>query len=161
MFLFEGFSRRVALLIAVLGESDRFISALLFLQPGRLNSLIRFARALPHGGTLLFALAAVAALYNAVAWVLLWNQRKCSILPSAIFSSFVVFLLLRSKSRGVEIFRSTIATFFSSPPFLGVVAFQSCRGLNRTAPSRTCGSSILSHVMPGLCVRRLKATLPQ
>jgi len=149
MFCLKASQRRVALLIAVLGGVGIAYFSSLFLQPGPLNSLIRFASRLPHGGTVLFALAAVAALYNAVAvGFLLWDQRQVLLsCPPAIFSSFVVFFFIAQQIGVGGNLPFYDRYVLQLAPFLGVVAFSVLPRLTAPRLLALAGLSILSHLM--------------
>jgi hypothetical protein len=141
--------RRIALLIAALGGVGITYFDSLFLQPGPLNSLVRFASRVPHGGTAVFALAAVAALYNAVAVAfLLWDQRKSVMSNAPAVFSVLVVLFFVAEQIGV----GGNLPFYDRyvlqlAPFLGIIAFSI---LPRLTPQRLlllAGLSFLSHIM--------------
>lgn len=149
MFRLKGFQRGIALLIAVLGGLGIAYFSSLFLQPGPLNSLVRFASRVPHGGTVVFALAAVAALYNAVAVILLlWEQRKSIASNAPAIFSVLVVLFFVAEQIGV----GGNLPFYDRyvlqlAPFLGIIAFSV---LPRLTPPRLlalAGLSVLSHIM--------------
>jgi len=149
MFRLNGSQRRIALLIAVLGGLGIAYFSSLFLQPGPLNSLVRFASRAPHGGTAVFALAAVAALYNAVAIALLiWDQRTSIASNAPALFSVLVVLFFVAEQIGV----GGNLPFYDRyvlqlAPFLGIIAFSV---LPRLTPPRIlalAGLSVLSHIM--------------
>jgi dolichyl-phosphate-mannose-protein mannosyltransferase len=149
MFRLNGSQRRIALLIAVLGGLGIAYFSSLFLQPGPLNSLVRFASRAPHGGTAVFALAAVAALYNAVAIALLiWDQRTSIASNAPALFSVLVVLFFVAEQIGV----GGNLPFYDRyvlqlAPFLGIIAFSV---LPRLTPPRflaLAGLSVLSHIM--------------
>jgi hypothetical protein len=120
-----------------------------FLQPGPLNSLIRFASRLPHGGTALFAVIAIVALYNAASvGVLLWEQHQAisSCAPAVFTLLVIVFFVAEQAGVGGNLpFYDRYVLQLA--PFLGLIAFAV---LPRLTPSRLfalAGLSVLSHVM--------------
>jgi hypothetical protein len=149
MFRLKAPQRRVALFIAVLGGLGVSYFSSLFLQPGPLNSLIRFSSRLPYGGTLLFALAAAAALYNAVAVAfLLWEQRKSIASSAPAVLSLLVILFFIAEQIGV----GGNLPFYDRyvlqlAPFLGIIAFSVQPRLTPPRLLALAGLSILSHAM--------------
>jgi hypothetical protein len=138
-----------ALVIAVLGGAVVAYFSDMFLQPGPLNSLIRFASRVPHGGTVLFVAVAVVVFYNAISFCsLLWEQRQSfvSCAPAVFALLVVVFFVAEQIGVGGNL------PFYDryelqSAPFLGLLAFAV---MPRLTPARVValgGLSILSHVM--------------
>jgi hypothetical protein len=149
MFRLRASQRRIALSVAVLGGVGIAYFNSIFLQPGPLNSLIRFASRLPHGGTVLFALAAVAVLYNAVAFgFLLWEQRRSiSSNAPAVFSLLVILFFIAEQIGVGGNLPFYDRYVLQLAPFLGLIAFTV---LPRLTPLRLLalgGLSVLSHVM--------------
>jgi hypothetical protein len=149
MFRWKGSQRRMALFVAVLGGLGVAYFSSLILQPGPLSSLVRFASRVPYGGTAIFALAAVAALYNAVAVAfLLWDQRKSLMSNAPAVFSVLVVLFFVAEQIGV----GGNLPFYDRyvlqlAPFLGIIAFSI---LPRLTPPRLlalAGLSVLSHIM--------------
>lgn len=149
MFCLRTSRHRIALFLAVLGGGAISYLSSIFLQPGPLSWLIRFSSRLPHGGTVIFALAAVAALYNAMAVAfLLWDQRQALLsCPPALFSLFVVLLFVAEQIGVGGNLPFYDRYVLQVAPFLGIIAFSV---LPRLTPSRIlalASLSILSHVM--------------
>jgi hypothetical protein len=96
MFRLKAFPRRMALTIAIVaGVVLAFFSSSL-LQPGPLNSFIRTAARLPHGGTLLFAFIAIVVPFNSTSvCILLWQKRQSvfSCPPAAFALLSIVFFV--------------------------------------------------------------------
>jgi len=149
MFYLKASQRRISLFIAALGGIGIAYFSALFLQPGPLNSLIRFASRLPHGGTVLFALAAVAALYNAVAvGFLLWEQREAISSNAPAVFSLLAILFFVAEQIGV----GGNLPFYDRyvlqlAPFLGIIAFSVLPRLTAPRLLALAGLSVLSHVM--------------
>jgi len=149
MFQLRGSRRRLALLFAVLGGAAITPFSSLFLQPGPLNSLIRFASRLPRGGTALFAVIAILALYNAASvCALLWEQRQVisSCAPTAFALLVIVFFVAEQVGVGGNLpFYDRYVLQLA--PFLGLIAFTV---LPRLTPARVfalAGLSAFSHIM--------------
>jgi hypothetical protein len=149
MLRLKNFQRRVALLFAVVGAAGITYFSSLILQPGPLNSLIRFASRLPHGGTVLFAAIAIVVLYNAASvCLLLWEQRHSlsSCAPAVFALLVVVFFVAEQIGVGGNLpFYDRYVLQIA--PFLGLIAFTV---LPRLTPARfvtLAGLSVLSHVM--------------
>jgi hypothetical protein len=149
MIRMNGSRRRMAVLFAVLGGAVVTIFSSLFLQPGPLNSLIRFASRLPYGGTTLFAAIAIVAIYNAASvCVLLWEQRQMisSCAPAVFALLVIVFFVAEQVGVGGNLpFYDRYVLQLA--PFLGLVAFTV---LPRLTPARgfaLAGLSALSHIM--------------
>jgi hypothetical protein len=149
MFLLKAAERRNALCIAVVGGLGIAYFSSLFLQPGPLNSLVHFASRLPHGGMAVFALAAVAALYNAVAVILLLRMERKSIASNApaLFSVLVVLFFVAEQIGVGGNLPFYDRYVLQLAPFLGMIAFSV---LPRLTPPRflaLAGLSVLSHIM--------------
>jgi hypothetical protein len=149
MFRMSVSRRWRGLLIAALGAATITYFSSIFLQPGPLNSLIRFASHVPHGGTVLFAAIAIIVLYNAAATgFLLWEKRQAlSSSTPAVFALLVtVFFIAEQIGVGGNIpFYDRYVLQLA--PFLGLIAFAI---LPRLTPGRVfalAGMSVLSHVM--------------
>jgi hypothetical protein len=149
MFCLKTSRRRIALFLAVFGGGAISYFSSIFLQPGPLSWFIRFSSRLPHAGTALFALAAVAALYNAVAVAfLLWDQRQALLsCPPAMFSLLIVLFFIAEQFGVGGNLPFYDRYVLQLAPFLGILAFFI---LPRLTPSRLlalAALSILSHVM--------------
>jgi hypothetical protein len=149
MFQLKASQRNAALLIAVLGGVGITYFDSFFLQPGPLNSLIRFASRLPHGGTALFAVIAIVALYNAASvGVLLWEQHQAiSSCAAAVFTLLVIVFFVAEQAGVGGNLPFYDRYVLQLAPFLGLIAFAV---LPRLTPSRLfalAGLSVLSHVM--------------
>jgi hypothetical protein len=149
MFQLRGSRRRLAVLFAVMGGAAITLSSSLFLQPGPLNSLIRFASRLPHGGTALFAVIAIVTVYNAASvCASIWEQRQMisSCAPAAFALFVIVFFVAEQVGVGGNLpFYDRYVLQLA--PFLGLVAFTV---LPRLTPARgfaLAGLSALSHIM--------------
>jgi hypothetical protein len=145
----KGSRRRIALLLAVLGGTGITYFHALFLQPGPLNSFIRFASRLPHGGTALFAVIAIVVLYNAASvCLLLWEQRhSLSSCAPAVFALLVVVFFVAEQIGVGGNLPFYDRYILQLAPFLGLIAFTV---LPRLTPARVfalAGLSVLSHVM--------------
>jgi hypothetical protein len=149
MFQMKLSLRRRALLIAVLGGAVLTYFNALFLQPGPLNSLIRFASRVPYGGTMLFAAIAVVVIYNAASTCfLLWEQRQAlsSCAPAVFALLVVVFFVAEQVGVGGNLpfyDRSVLQL----APFLGLIAFAVLPRLTPVRVLALAGMSVLSHVM--------------
>jgi Dolichyl-phosphate-mannose-protein mannosyltransferase len=141
--------RRLALPIAVLGGAGVAFFSSLFLQPGPLNSLIRFASRVPHGDTALLTLAAAVALYNAMAvGFLLWDQRQGLLpCPPALFSLFVVLLFFAEQIGVGGNLPFYDRYVLQVAPFLGIIAFSILPRLTPVRLLALAALSVLSHVM--------------
>ena len=149
MFRWKASQHLGAMLIAVLGGIAIAYFHSLFLQPGPLNSLIRFASRLPHGGTVLFAAIATVVLYNAGSFCsLLWEQRQAlsSCTPAAFAFLVVVFFVAEQIGVGGNLpFYDRYVLQLA--PFLGLISFAV---LPRLSPARLLALSgllVLSHIM--------------
>jgi hypothetical protein len=149
MIQLRGSRRRLALLLAVFGGAAVTPFSSLFLQPGPLNSLIRFASRLPQGGTALFAVIAMVAVYNATSvCALLWEQRQVisSCVPAVFALLVIVFFVAEQVGVGGNLpFYDRYVLQLA--PFLGLIAFTV---LPRLTPARGfafAGLSALSHIM--------------
>lgn len=149
MFRLKSSRRRIALFLAVLGGGVITYFSSLFLQPGPLNSFILFSSRLPHGGTVLFALAAVAALYNAAAvGFLLWDQRQEVLsCPPALFSLLVVLFFIAEQIGVGGNLPFYDRYVLQLAPFLGIIAFSVLPSLTPPRLLALSGLSVLSHVM--------------
>lgn len=141
--------RFIALPIAILGGVSIAYFSPLFLQPGPLNSFIQFSSRVPHGATVLLALATAVALYNAVAvGFLLWDQRQALLsCPPVIFSLLVVLFFIAEQIGVGGNLPFYDRYVLQLAPFLGIIAFFV---LPRLTPSRflaLLGLSVLSQVM--------------
>lgn len=149
MFHMKASQRQRALLIAVPGGAVIAYFNPLFLQPGPLNSLIRFASRVPYGGTALFAAIAIVAIYNSAGvCLLLWEQRQtlASCAP-AVFALFVALFFVAEQIGVGGNLPFYDRYVLQLAPFLGLIAFAV---LPRLTPARVfalAGMSILSHVM--------------
>lgn len=149
MFRLKDSQRRIALLIAVLGGMGTVYFSSVFLQPGPLNSLVRFASRLPHGGMIVFALAGFAAHYNGLAVIfLLWEQRKSFASNAPVVFSVLVVLFFVAEQIGV----GGNLPFYDRyvlqlAPFLGIIAFSALPHLTPPRLLALVGLSALSHVM--------------
>jgi hypothetical protein len=121
----------------------------LFLQPGPLNSFIRFASQLPYCGTVLFAVLTMVVVYNAASvCFLLWEQRySLSSCAPAVFALLtIVFFIAEQIGVGGNL------PFYDRyvlqvAPFLGLIGFSI---LPRLTPSRQfalASLSVFSHIM--------------
>jgi hypothetical protein len=141
--------RQRALLIAVLGGAIIAYFNSLFLQPGPLNSFVRFASRLPHGGTALFAAIAIVVLYNAASvCLLLWEQRHSvsSCAPAVFALLVVVFFVAEQIGVGGNLpFYDRYVLQLA--PFLGLIAFTVLPRLTPLRLLALAGLSVLSHVM--------------
>jgi hypothetical protein len=149
MFRLKTSQRRIALIIAVLGGVSIAYFSPLFLQPGPLNSFIQFSSRVPHGATVLLALAAAVALYNAAAvGFLLWDQRQTLLsCPPALFSLFVVLFFIAEQIGVGGNLPFYDRYVLQLAPFLGIIAFFV---LPRLTPARLltlAALSVLSHIM--------------
>jgi hypothetical protein len=149
MFQMKLSLRRRALLIAVLGGAVLTYFNALFLQPGPLNSLIRFASRVPYGGTMLFAAIAVVVIYNAASTCfLLWEQRQAlsSCAPAVFALLVVVFFVAEQVGVGGNLpFYDRYVLQLA--PFLGLIAFAVLPRLTPVRVLALAGMSVLSHVM--------------
>jgi hypothetical protein len=141
--------RLIALPIAILGGVSIAYFSPLFLQPGPLNSFIQFSSRVLHGATVLLALAAAIALYNAAAVVfLLWDQRQALLsCPPVIFSLFVVLFFIAEQIGVGGNLPFYDRYVLQLAPFLGIIAFFA---LPRLTPARLlalAALSVLSHIM--------------
>jgi hypothetical protein len=149
MFRLKGSRRRAALLIAVLGGTVIAYFNTLFLQPGPLNSLVRFASRVPHGGTVVLAAIVMVVLYNAASvGSLLWEQRQTlSTCAPALFALLVVVFFVAEQIGVGGNLPFYDRYVLQIAPFLGLIAFAV---LPRLTPARIVvlgGMSILSHLM--------------
>lgn len=149
IFQMKASQRLPAVFVAALGGLVITFFSSVFLQPGPLNSLIRFASRGPHGDTALFAAIAFVALYNAAAvCLLLWEQRQAlsSCAPAVFALLMIVFFVAEQVGVGGNIpFYDRYVLQLA--PFLGVLAFAI---LPQLTPSRllALGSlSVFSHIM--------------
>jgi hypothetical protein len=149
MFQMKASRRQRALLIAVLGGAVITFFSSMFLQPGPLNSLIRFASRVPYGGTALFAVIAVIVIYNAVSTCfLLWEQRQAlsSCAPAVFALLLVVFFVAEQVGVGGNLpFYDRYVLQLA--PFLGLIAFAILPRLTTVRVLALAGMSILSHIM--------------
>jgi hypothetical protein len=149
MIRMNGSRRRMAVLFAILGGAVVTIFGSLFLQPGPLNSLIRFASRLPHGGTTLFAVIASVAIYNAASvCALLWEQRQMiSSCAPAVFALLVILFFVAEQFGVGGNLPFYDRYVLQLAPFLGLISFTV---LPRLTPARffaLAGLSALSHIM--------------
>jgi hypothetical protein len=149
MFRLKTPQRRTALLIAVLGGAGITYFSSLFLQPGPLNSFIRFASRLPYGGTVLFAVLAMAVVYNAASvCFLLWEQRlSLSFCAPAVFALLVIVFFIAEQIGVGGNLPFYDRYVLQLAPFLGLIAFSI---FPRLTPSRLfalASMSVLSHIM--------------
>jgi hypothetical protein len=149
MFRLKTSHRRGALLIAALGGAVIAYFNTLFLQPGPLNSFIRFASRLPHGGTVVFAAIAIVVLYNAASvCLLLWEQRHSlsSCAPAVFALLVVVFFVAEQIGVGGNLpFYDRYVLQLA--PFLGLIAFTVLPRLTPLRLLALAGLSVLSHFM--------------
>ena len=149
MFRLKTFQRLTALLIAVLGAAGITYFSALFLQPGPLNSFIRFASRLPHGGTALFAVLAIVAVYNAASvCFLLWEQRhSLSTWAPTVFALLaIVFFITEQIGVGGNLpFYDRYVLQLA--PFLGLIAFSILPRLTPTRQVALASMSVFSHIM--------------
>jgi hypothetical protein len=149
MFQLRGSQRRLALLFAVLGGAAITPFNPLFLQPGPLNSLIRFASRLPHGGTTLFAVIAIVAVYNAASvCALLWEQRQVisSCAPTVFALLVILFFVAEQVGVGGNLpFYDRYVLQLA--PFLGLIAFTVLPRLTSARVFAFLALSVFSHVM--------------
>jgi hypothetical protein len=149
MFQMKVSQRRRTLLIAVLGGAAITYFNSLFLQPGPLNSLIRFTSRVPYGGTALFAAIAIVVIYNAVSTCfLLWEQRQAlsSCAPAVFALLVVVFFVAEQIGVGGNLpFYDRYVLQLA--PFLGLIAFAILPRLTTGRVLAFAGMSVLSHIM--------------
>lgn len=149
MFHLNASRRKAALMIAVLGAAGVVYFEPLFLQPGPLNSLIRFASRLPFGGTALLAAIAIIIILNFVAVCsLLWEQRRAIFSCAPAIFAFLVFVFFIVEQIGVGgnlpfYDRYTLQL----APFIGVIAFAVLPRLSASRLLALSGLFVLSHVM--------------
>jgi hypothetical protein len=149
MFRMKAPLRLRALLIAVLGGAVITYYNSLILQPGPLNSLIRFVSRVSYGGTVLFAAIAVVVIYNAASiCFLLWEQRQAlsSCAPAVFALLVVVFFVAEQVGVGGNL------PFYDRyvlqlVPFLGLIAFAVLPRLATVHLFALVGMSALSHIM--------------
>ena len=143
MFRLKTSQRRVALFLAVLGGAGIAYFSSLFLQPGPLNSFIRIASRLPHGGKLLLATLAAVVVYNAAAvCFLLWEQRiSLSSSAPAVFALLVIVFFIAEQFGVGGNLPFYDRYILQLAPFLGLVAFTV---LPRLTPLRLCALACLS-----------------
>jgi len=149
MFQMKLSLRRRAFLIAVLGGAVVTYFNALFLQPGPLNSLIRFVSRVPYGGTVLFAAIAVVVIYNAAsACSLFWEQRQVLSLCAPAVLALLVMVFFVADPIGVG---GNIPFYdryvLQLAPFLGVLAFAVLPRLTTGRVLAFAGMSVLSHIM--------------
>jgi len=149
MFQMKLSLRRRALLIAVLGGAVVTYFNALFLQPGPLNSLIRFVSRVPYGGTVLFAAIAVVVIYNAAsACFLLWEQRQVlSSCAPAVFALLVIAFFVAEQAGVGGNLPFYDRYVLQLAPFLGLIAFAVLPRLTTGRVLALAGMSFLSHIM--------------
>lgn len=149
MFQMKASHRLWATLVAAAGGDLISHFYPLFLQPGPLNSLIRFSSRVPYGDTALSLVIAMVAIYNAISVCsLLWEQRLAltSCAPAVFALLVIVFFVAEQAGVGGNIpFYDRYVLQLA--PFLGLLAFAV---LPRLTPSRLLalgGLSVFSHIM--------------
>lgn len=149
MFRMKASRRLPTLFVAVLGGAIIAHFDSLFLQPGPLNSLIRFASRVPHAGTVCFAVIAIVVLYNAISFCsLLWEQRQAllSCAPAVFALLVIVFFVAEQIGVGGNLpFYDRYVLQLA--PFLGLIAFAVLPRLTTARVFALAGLSVLSHVM--------------
>jgi hypothetical protein len=149
MFQMKASQRQRALLIAVLGGTVITYFSSMFLQPGPLNSLIRFASRVPYGGTALFAVIAVIVIYNAVSTCFLLSEQRqalSSCAPAVFALLVVVFFVAEQVGVGGNLpFYDRYVLQLA--PFLGLIGFAIFPRLTTVRVLALAGMSVLSHVM--------------
>jgi hypothetical protein len=125
MFRLKTSQRRAVLLIAVTGGAGITCFRSLFLQPGPLNSFIRFASRLPPLGTVLFAVLAMVAVYNAASvCLLLWEQRhSLSSCEPAVFALLTIAFFIAEQIGVGGNLPFYDRYVLQLAPFLGLIAF--------------------------------------
>jgi hypothetical protein len=149
MFRLKTSQRRNALVSAVLSGAGVTYFSSLFLQPGPLNSLVRFASRLPHGGTALFAVLAMVVVYNAASvCFLLWEQRHSlsTCAPTVFALLAIVFFIAEQIGVGGNL------PFYDRyilqlAPFLGLIAFSILPRLTPPRQFALASMSVFSHIM--------------
>jgi hypothetical protein len=138
-----------ALLVATFGGAIITYFSSVFLQPGPLNSLIRFASRVPHGGTALFAAIAVFVIYNAASTCfLLWEQRQAlAFCAPAVFALLVVVFFVAEQIGVGGNLPFYDRYVLQLAPFLGLIAFTVLPCLTPARVFALAGMSILSHIM--------------
>lgn len=149
MFRLKTSQRRVALFFAVVGGASLTYFNGFFLQPGPLNSLIRIASRLPHGGTVFFALLAVFVVYNAVAvCFLLYEQRDSISTCAPVLFALLAIVFFVAEQIGVGGNLPFYDRYILQiAPFLGLLAFALLPRLTATRLLALGCLSVLSHFM--------------
>jgi len=162
--LFEGFSTPSRTPHCCSGGVGIAYFSSLFLQPGPLNSLIRFASRLPHGGTVLFALAAGRRTLQrrGRGFPALGSASSALILPSRHFLLVCSLLFYcAANRRGWKSSFITDRYVLQLAPFLGVVAFSVLPRLPHCAFSHLRSFHSQSRHALALWRSAAKATLPK
>jgi hypothetical protein len=149
MFQMKVSQHRRALLIAILGGVVITYFNSLFLQPGPLNSLIRFASRVPYGGTALFAAIAVAVIYNAASTCFLLREKlqALSTCAPAVFALLVVVFFVAEQVGVGGNLPFYDRYVLQLAPFLGLIAFAILPRLTTARVLALAGMSLLSHIM--------------
>jgi hypothetical protein len=121
----------------------------LFLQPGPLNSLIRFSSRVPYGATTLSLVIAMVAIYNAISVCsLLWEQRQVlSVCAPAVFALLVVVFFVAEQIGVGGNLPFYDRYVLQLAPFLGLIAFAILPRLTPVRVLALAAMSVLSHVM--------------
>jgi hypothetical protein len=149
MFRLRASQRRGALLVALLGGTGIVYCNSLFLQPGPLNSFIRFASRLPFGATTILFAIAVIVIYNAASFcILLWEQRQTfSSCDPAVFA-FLVMVFFVAEQIGVGGNLPFYDRYMMQlAPFLGLLAIAALPRLTTARLLALSSLTVLSHIM--------------
>lgn len=141
--------RKIMIAIAVLGgiAASLFISSLL--QPGPLQSVIRFASRLPRLGYAVFFLITMTAIYNALAVGLVLWRRRAPVLASAplVLALLIVFFFVAEQvgvGGNIPFYDRYVLQI---APFLGIIAFSILPKLDRPRVFVLLILSVFSHFM--------------
>jgi hypothetical protein len=125
VFRLKALRRWITALLAVLGGAIITHFSSLFLQPGPLNSAVRLASRLPHGGEAFFFILGLVVVYNAISvFFLLWERREAVFACTPGFFSLLVLVFFVAEQIGV----GGNLPFYDRyvlqlAPFLGLIAF--------------------------------------